>query len=58
MELLSRQPFNFNISTFSKKLMNILSSSTLTEKKIKVLIAVIRTVKLKQLYLRWNSLEM
>ena len=38
--------------------MNILSSSTLTEKKIKVLIAVIRTVKLKQLYLRWNSLEM
>lgn len=35
MGLLSRQPFNFNISTFSKKLMNILSSSTLTEKKNK-----------------------
>lgn len=39
--------------------MNILFSSTMTEKKkTKVLIAVIRTVKLKQLYLRWNSLEM
>lgn len=32
MGLLSRQPFNFNMSTFSKKLMNILFCSTMTEK--------------------------
>ena len=32
MGLLSRQPFNFNMSTFSKKLMNILFCSAMTEK--------------------------